>query len=164
MNMDDEKVIARDRMRFIRNSRSAVLCYFGILFDVFYFVNLYQSDVGTYYYNYNIGLSVIYNLLFLLIVFLCSEGVKNYVTSYSYALIVAGVMQFVRITQIPMKAHNAMAMVNGAETKVMGDGQFMWQCIFLVVSGVLLLASALINIKKSTELNAHLKELEAKKA
>ena len=40
----------------------------------------------------------------------------------------------------------------------------MWQCIFLVVSGVLLLASALINIKKSTELNAHLKELEAKKA
>ena len=114
MNMDDEKVIARDRMRFIRNSRSAVLCYFGILFDVFYFVNLYQSDVGTYYYNFNIGLSVIYNLLFLLIVFLCSEGVKNYVTSYSYALIVAGVMQFVRITQIPMKAHNAMAMVNGA--------------------------------------------------
>ena len=56
----DDRTIQRDRMRFIKNSLSSTLAIVGILFDVFYFVNLYQSDVGTYYYNYMIGVSIIY--------------------------------------------------------------------------------------------------------
>ena len=120
----EERTIRRDRMRFIRNSLSANLCYLGILANVFYFVNLYQSDVGTYYYQIFIGASIVYNLLFLLFVFLASESVKNYVKSYSYLLIFGGVMQVVRIFYIPMRAHAAMTAVNGEDVPVMGDGQF----------------------------------------
>ena len=76
--MNDEQTIARDRMRFIKNSQSANLCYLGILLNVFYFISIYKSDVGTYYYNILIGASIVYNLIFMLAVFLSSEAVKNY--------------------------------------------------------------------------------------
>lgn len=47
----EERTIQRDRMRFIKNSLSSNLAILGILFDVFYFVSIYKSDVNTYYYN-----------------------------------------------------------------------------------------------------------------
>ena len=160
----EERTIQRDRMRFIRNSTSANLCYLGILFNVFYFVNLYQSDVGTYYYEIFIGASIVYNLLFLLIVFLASEAVKNYAQNYSYLLAVIGILQIVRIFYIPMRAHAATTMVNGVETTVMGNGQFIIQVVFLVISAACLLVSAAVNFKKCQELAEHMKTLEAQNA
>ena len=162
--MNEDRFIQRDRMRFIRNSMSANLCYLGILFNVFYFVNLYQSDVGTYYYQIFIGASIVYNLLFLLIVFLASEAVKNYVQSYSYLLAVIGAMQVVRIFYIPMNAHTAMTAVNGVDVPVMGDGQFYLLSAFLLISAACLLVSAAVNFKKCQELAEHMKTLEAQKA
>ena len=162
--MNEDRFIQRDRMRFIRNSTSANLCYLGILFNVFYFVNLYQSDVGTYYYQIFIGASIVYNLLFLLIVFLASEAVKNYAQSYSYLLAVIGAMQVVRIFYIPMKAHAAMTAVNGVDVPVMGDGQFYLLSAFLLISAACLLVSAAVNFKKCQELAEHMKTLEAQKA
>ena len=162
--MNEDRFIQRDRMRFIRNSMSANLCYLGILFNVFYFVNLYQSDVGTYYYQIFIGASIVYNLLFLLIVFLASEAVKNYVQSYSYLLAAIGAMQIVRIFYIPMKAHAAMTAVNGVDVPVMGDGQFYLLSAFLLISAACLLVSAAVNFKKCQELAEHMKTLEAQKA
>ena len=160
----EERTIRRDRMRFIRNSLSATLCYFGILFDVFYFVNLYQSDVGSYYYKIFIGASIIYNLVFMLVVFLSSEAVKNYKKNYSYILAAVGVMQIVRIFYIPANAHAATTVVNGVETPVMGDGQFYTEAVFLVISAACLLASAAVNFYKCRELSEHLKSMEAQKA
>ena len=162
--MNDDRFIQRDRMRFIRNSTSANLCYLGILFNVFYFVNLYQSDVGTYYYQIFIGASIVYNLLFLLIVFLASEAVKNYVKSYSYLLAGIGAMQIVRIFYIPMRAHAAMTAVNGVDVRVMGDGQFYILVAFLVISAACLLVSAAVNFKKCQELAEHVKTLESQSA
>ena len=162
--MNDDRFIQRDRMRFIRNSMSANLCYLGILFNVFYFVNLYQSDVGTYYYQIFIGASIVYNLLFLLIVFLASEAVKNYVRSYSYLLAAIGAMQIVRITYIPMRAHAAMTAVNGVDVPVMGDGQFYLLTAFLIISAACLLVSAAVNFKKCQELAEHMKTLESQSA
>ena len=49
-------------MRFIKNSLSSSLAILGILFDVLYFVSIYQSDVDVYYYNILIGASIVYNL------------------------------------------------------------------------------------------------------
>ena len=162
--MTEERLIQRDRMRFIRNSLSANLCYLGILFNVFYFVNLYQSDVGNYYYEIFIGASIVYNLLFLLFVFLASESVKNYVKGYSYFLVAAGVMQIVRIFYIPSRAHAAMTAVNGVDVPVMGDGQFYTQVVFLVISAACLLVSAVVNLNKCKELAEHMKTLEGQKA
>ena len=164
MNMDDERTVRRDRMRFIKNTQSSSLCYLGILFNVFYFVSLYMSDVGNYYYNIMIGVSVVYNLIFMLAVFLASEGVKNYKAIYSAILAVIGVAQIVRIFIIPTPAHTAETLVNGVETTVMGDAQYIFIVICLVASAVCLLLAALINFVKCRELAEHMKTLDAQNA
>ena len=160
----EDRTIQRDRMRFIKNSLSSNLAYLGILFDVFYFVNLYQADVGTYYYNYLIGISIVYNLVFLLAVFLSSEGVKNYKKPYSYLLAVIAVVQVVRIFIIPMGAHSATTIINGQSAMVMQDGQFYWQVACLAISAVCLAASAVVDFIRCNELEAHLKTLDTQGA
>ncbi len=160
----EERTIQRDRMRFIKNSLSANLAYLGILFDVFYFVSIYKSDVGTYYYNYIIGVSIVYNLVFMLAVFLSSEGVKNYKKGYSYLLAVLGVIQAARIFIIPMDAHSATAVINGESVQVMQDGQFARVLVYLAVSAACLIGSAVVNFIRCNELEAHLKTLETQGA
>ena len=155
----EDRTIQRDRMRFIKNSLSANLAYLGILLDVFYFVSIYKSDVDTYYYNYIIGISIVYNLAFMLAVFLSSEGVKNYKKGYSYLLAVIGLVQIVRIFIIPMSAHSATTIVNGAEVVVMQDGQFMRVVVYLIASAACLVVSAVVNFIRCNELEAHLKTL-----
>ena len=155
----EDRTIQRDRMRFIKNSLSSSLALLGILLDVFYFVSIYKSDVGTYYYNYIIGISIVYNLIFMLAVFLSSEGVKNYKKSYSYLLAVIGVVQIVRIFIIPMTAHSTTTIVNGVEMVVMQDGQFLRVVAYLVLSAACLIASAVVNFIRCGELEAHLKSL-----
>ncbi len=155
----EDRTIQRDRMRFIKNSLSSNLAILGILFDVFYFVSIYKSDVDTYYYNYIIGVSIVYNLVFMLAVFLSSEGVKNYKKNYSYLLAVIGVVQIARIFIIPMQAHGTTTIVNGESVVVMQDGQFMRVVVYLAVSAACLVASAVVNFIRCGELEAHLKTL-----
>ena len=160
----EDRTIQRDRMRFIKNSLSSNLAILGILFDVFYFVSLYQSDVDTYYYNLLIGDSIVYILIFMLAVFLSSEGVKNYKKNYSYLLAAIGAVQIVRIFIIPMRAHSATTLVNGETVAVMQDGQFLWAAACLVISAVCLVASAVVNFIRCNELEAHLKTLDGQGA
>ena len=160
----EERTIQRDRMRFIKNSLSSNLAILGILFNVFYFVSLYKSDVGTYYYNYLIGISIVYNLVFMLAVFLSSEGVKNYKRNYSYLLAVIGVVQIVRIFIIPAQAHGTTTIVNGESVVVMQDAQFIRILVYLIVSAACLIGSAVVNFIRCNELEAHLKTLDAQGA
>ena len=88
--MNDERTVKLDRMRFTKNTSSSRLALLGIAFNVLYFISVYKSDVKNYYYTILIGASIIYNLVFMLSTFLCSEGVKNYKHSYSLALLVLG--------------------------------------------------------------------------
>ena len=157
----EERTIQRDRMRFIKNSLASNLAILGILFDVFYFVSIYQSDVDTWYYNILIGASIVYNLMFMLAVFLSSEGVKNYKKGYSYLLAVLGVFQIVRIFIIPAQAHAATTIVSGETVAVMQDGQFYRVVVYLVLSAVCLAASAAVNFIRCGELAEHLKTLDA---
>lgn len=155
----EERTIQRDRMRFIKNSLASNLAILGILFDVLYFVSIYRSDVDTWYYSILIGASIVYNLIFMLAVFLASEGVKNYKKSYSYLLAVIGALQIVRIFIIPARAHAATTIVAGETVAVMQNGQFFWVVAFLVISAVCLVASAVVNFIRCNELEAHLKTL-----
>lgn len=156
--MMDAKTIKKDRLRYTKNKLSANLAYLGILFNVLYFVSIYSSDVDTYYYTITIGASVLYNLVFLLSAFLCSEGVKNYKLGYSWFAIVIGALQFVRILGIPKAAHSAVITLAGEETAVMSDGQFAYVVACLVISGVACIASGAIGIYKSTTLTKYMKE------
>lgn len=164
--MTEEQMIRRDRMRFKNNKMSANLTLLAILFDVLYFVNLYQQinrDTGRYYNNYMIGISIIYNLIFMLAAFLSEEGVKNYKKNYSYPLVLLGVIQVARVFILPMKMH---ATVMDAETGalVMGNGQFTYLVVLLIGSAVCLVAAAVVNLAKCMALQAHMKMLEEQSA
>lgn len=158
----DDRQIRKDRLRYTKNSLSSGLALLAILFNVFYFVSIYKSDVGNYYYNWIIGVSVLYNLVFMLIVFLCSEGVKNYKKSYAFTLIVMGALQFVRILVIPVKAASATVKIGGEETAVMQPAQFTRLLVFISISGLFCISAGIVGMFKSHILNAYLKELEVK--
>ncbi len=155
--MTEERTTQLDRMRFTKNTTSSRLALLAIVFDVLFFISIYKSDVGTYYYTITIGASIIYNLVFLLATFLCSEGVKSYQVSYSWAMIALGIGQIVRIFILPMDAHQTE--ISGA--LVMGDGQFIRVVIYLALSAAALFTGAVINLQKSRALSAHLASLQA---
>ena len=145
-------------MRFTKNSLSSMLCYLAILFNVLYFANIYSSDVGNYYYSITIGLSVVYNLLFLLFTFLCSEGVKNYSKGYSIFVAVIGLLQIVRIFYIPLKAHTTIIALEGVETLVMDLKQFIFVTVYLSLSAGLCVAAGVIGLVKTIKLDNYKKE------
>ena len=162
--MNEEQLIKRDRMRFTKNTLSSGLALLAILFNIFYFVSIYKSDVGSYYYNIIIGASILYNLLFMLIVFLSSEGVKGYKMNYAYALLVIGALQIVRVFILPMRAHTTMVTVNQQEILVMGTAQFLRVTVYLCCSAVCCVTAGIIGILKSRALNAHLASLNSEAA
>lgn len=155
--MAEIKNVRLDRMRYTNNSISALLCYIAIALDALYFVSIYSSDVGNYYYTINIGASVVYNLLFLLIAFLCSEGVKNYGKLYGGIAIGIGALQFVRIIGIPLGAFTTIVSSDGVSA--MGLNQFIYVTVLLVISGIACIASGIICIVKSSALDNYRREI-----
>ena len=155
--MNDDRSVQLDRMRYTKNTTSSRLALLAIAFDVLFFISIYKSDVGTYYYTATTGGSIIYNLVFLLAAFLCSEGVKKYQTVYSWVMIVLGILQIARIFIIPMDAHRTI--INSEP--VMGNAQFIFTVVCLALSAACLFAGAVINLKKSRALSAHLASLQA---
>ena len=155
--MTDDRTTQLDRMRYTKNTASSRLALLAIVFDVLFFISIYKSDVGTYYYTILIGASIIYNLVFMLAVFLCSEGVKNYKASFSWVMIALGIGQIVRIFILPSDAHRTL--VNNAA--VMGDPQFIRVTIYLTASAVCLFLSAFINLQKSRALTEYTASLQA---
>ena len=151
----NDREIRTDRMRYVKNTASSRLCYLAILLNVLYFVSIYKSDVGSWYYQMIVGGSIVYNLLFMLMVFLASEGVKNYQKNFSWLLYVLGVLQIVRIFILPTQAHQAVVKIGSAETVVMQTPQYIRCIIYLAGSAACLIVSALINQRKSSELAKH---------
>lgn len=154
----DEATIKKDRLRYTKNKAAANLTYLAIVFNVLYFVNIYRSDVNEYYYTMTIGFSVVCNLLFLLVAFLSSEGVKNYKRNYAWALLVLSVVQVARICGIPRMAHSTITTVAGVERLVMENGQYTWAVSFLLISAVSSLAAGIVGLYKSYVLEKYEKD------
>lgn len=156
--------IKRDRMRYTKDSLSSGLVLLAIVFDVLYFVSIYQTDVGRYYYTWVIGASVVYNLLFLLIAFLASQGVKNRKSGYGLTLLVIGLLQIVRVFYLPAKAHGATVEIGSEVMEVMSDGQYTYVVICLVASAVCCVIAAVSSYISNQQLAQHMRELEKKSA
>ena len=159
----NDKFLKRDRLRFTRNSISSTLAYVSILFNVFYYVNLYNSDVGNYYYNATTGYSIVYNLLFLLFAFLASEGVKNYSNKFAFVLMGLGALQIVRIFYLPLKAYQATIVIAGESVRVMEEKQFITIVVFLSISAVAAVVGGLVGLYKTAMLRSHEKSLAKNK-
>ena len=110
----NEQSVKLDRMRYTKNTTSSRLALLAIVFNVFYFVSIYKTNVD-FYYNLLMGASILYNLIFMLATFLSSEGVKNYKRGYSYVLCALGIIQIVRIFILPARAHATTITVGGAK-------------------------------------------------
>ncbi|MGN1422931.1 MAG: hypothetical protein ACI4XA_06105 [Oscillospiraceae bacterium] len=164
MTFSNNAEIKKDRLRYTKNKLSANLALLAIVFNALYFVNIYKSDVGSYYYTLTIGLSVVYNLVFMLTAFLSSEGVKSYKREYSFVLMVLGLGQIVRIFLLPMSAANAVITISDVEEPVMGGEQFMWVCVFLILSAFFCIVSGIIALIKTNTLESYQAELAKKSA
>ena len=162
--MNEEKSIQLDRMRYTKNTLSANLALLAIFFNVCFFISIYESDVGSWYYNILVGASILYNLIFMLAAFLSSEGIKNYKVSYGYMMIVLGVIQLFRITIYPMKAYNAVVTIQEQSVAVMSQGQYMRVMLYLALSAACLFTGAVIGISRSRALAAHIASLDSKAA
>ncbi len=149
--------IKKDRMKYTKNKFSSNFALLSIIFNVFYFVNIYKSDVGNYYYSILIGASVIYNLLFMLFTFLCSEGVKKYSFGYSVTLVVIGVLQIARIFYLPTKAHNAVITIADVDKAVMGNDQYRKVIIYLLISAAFAIIGGIVGIIRNRILTAYTK-------
>ena len=156
--------IRTDRMRFTQDSLSANLILVAIVMDALYFVSVYQSNVSTWYYNWVMGASIICNLLFLLMAFLASEGVKSRKTGFTLPLIGLGVFQVIRIFYLPALAHTSTVVIAGEEIMVMDDGQYMYCIVCLAVSAVCCVVAAVISEMNNRKLAAHMKSLETHSA
>lgn len=172
INANNTALINKDRLRFTKNKLSSGLALLAIVFNALYFVDVYRSDVGSYYYNWIIGVSVLYNLIFMLLAFLSSEGVKNYKLAYSNVLIILGIGEIARIFIIPFTARNTTSPTVTADAvqeliskgepvpTVMGDFQFFFCSGCLVAAAVLLIISGIIAMIKTTTLMKYQAELE----
>ncbi len=159
--MNEEKLIRLDRMRYMKNSLASGFALLAILFNVFYFISIYESNVGSWYYNILMGASILYNLVFMLAAFLCSEGVKNYKIAYSYVMIALGLIQILRIFIYPVRAHSSSVLIMEKEVTVMESRQFIACVIYLLLSGGCLITGAIIGLIRSRALKAHLASLES---
>jgi len=161
-NIKKDKGIALDRMRFEKNSLPAFLCYIAIVLNVLYFVSIYRTN-QTYYYKYLLGISVIVNLVFMLVAFLCSEGIKNYKQGYGYIMFVLAAIEIVRIFIFPRIAHTTDVM-SGKEVvgKVMETKQYLYTVGCLIFSSGALVMGGIIGILRTFKLNRYLATLENK--
>ena len=156
----EERLIKNDRMRYTKDKFAANLILAAIVLDALYFISIYKTDVGTYYYTWVIGASIIYNLLFLLVAFLASEGVKSRKGGYTGVLIFIGLMQFVRVFYLPAKAHAATVSIQNVEQVVMPDSQYIFVVCCLIVSGVCCIAAAIASYIHNKTLANYMKSLE----
>lgn len=160
----ENALIKKDRMRYTKDKLSANLIIAAIVLDALYFVSIYKTDVGSYYYTWVIGASIIYNLLFLLVAFLASEGVKNRKTGYTGVLAFIGAMQIARVFYLPTKAHDAIVTIGNDAVPAMGDKQYYFVVACLIISGVCCLVAAVTSHKNNKTLAEYMKTIETKPA
>lgn len=171
----DVKQIRLDRMQFNKNLFSSRICYLAILFNVLYFVTVYETN-NVRFYEVLMGISVVYNLVFLLLCFLASEGVKNYKKSYGFLLLGLGVGQIVRIFILPAKMAQTLTsiiyvkerqgrkMVDVAKEEIvpaaLDPSKHTLIVIFLALSAACCLAAGAVAVMRSYALEKYKKSLE----
>ena len=152
-------VIKEDIQRYKKNKLASMLAILGIVFCCIYFVVLYaDTDKNSieYFYKWPFAIDVIYNLLFLLFVFLFSEQVKNYNRKMFWLQLAFGVMQIVRIFWLPLAGitETAYSKIVGVEyvDKELAFGSFVVMAVSLAASGACVVASAVIGFIRAKSL------------
>ena len=144
--------ISIEKMKYKKDKSSANLAIIGLALNVIYFFTMYKNN-NNYYFNLSIGMSVLYNLVFMLAAFLTSEKLKAYEKAFSYTAIVLGVLQLVRIFNYPLDAYQATFLAKKS---------FIICVTCLSLSGISLITAGVCSYIKSTVLHKFLAEEKAK--
>lgn len=132
--------ITIEKMKYKKDSLSYALVLLGLAINVFYFFALYKNN-SNFYYTLQIGISVLYNLIFMLAVFLSAENIKNYNRKYSIVVAVIAILQIVRMFGYPLQALKA---------DELSSKRYFMMCVYLGLSSMCLLSGAIVSYIKST--------------
>ncbi len=167
MTLNNDALIRKDRLRYTKNKLSANLALLAIVLNALYFVCLYSLDIHrdvhdlrTSYHTWMIGISVLFNLIFMLVSFLASEGVKNYKLGYGYTLILLGAAQVARIFIMPFDLHHKTVSIDDVIQPIMTDEKFILCAAYLIGSAALCVVAGVIAVIKTTTLRNYEAELE----
>jgi hypothetical protein len=138
--------VSIDRKKYKKDGLPYGLTLLGLLVNVFYFFTLYKNN-DNFYYSGLMGISVLYNLIFMLIVFLSAEEIKNYHRKYAVVLFLIGLGQIFRISFYPRQALRA---------GVLSVYHFKVITVYLCLSALLLMAAAIISFINSTILKRYI--------
>ena len=134
-----------EQMKYKNDSLSYGLILLGLLANIFYFITLYENN-GEFYYTLDMGFSVLYNLIFMLIVFLSAENIKTYNRNYSIVTFIIGILQIIRIFVYPADALKSSAVGDVALTQ----SKYTIIAVYLIISASLLIFGSIISFIKST--------------
>lgn len=129
-----------EKKKYKNDTLAYILVLLGIVFNCFSFIKLYEQN-SQFFYDYRMAFSVLYNLIFMLAVFLTAENVKKYHRSYAIVAIVIGALQFLRIFDYVKDAHTAEVISNNVYTYII---------IFYGLSGASLILGGIAGFINST--------------
>jgi hypothetical protein len=93
----------------------------------------------------SLGIEIMFDLVFLMTLFYCMERVKNYDRRWSIFMVILGIITILRVLWHPIVLKNI-----GLMNQALSGG------ISIIISGVLIIASGIIGIRKSTLLKDYL--------
>ena len=106
-----------EKKKYKNDTFAYIFVLLGIVFNCFAFIKLYEQN-ANFFYDYRMAFSVLFNLIFMLAVFLTAENVKKYHRSYAIVAIVIGALQFLRIFDYVTDAHSAGVIANNVYTYI----------------------------------------------
>ncbi|MBD5585597.1 MAG: hypothetical protein HDQ88_10980 [Clostridia bacterium] len=155
-------LIQNDIMRYKKNKLGANLMLLGLALGCLYFLVLYAQCTKQFnnyhWYKWSIAFDVIYNLFFMLFVFLFSEQVKSYNSKLFPMQVIVGALQVARIFWLPLSGLTT----NIAEGQpVLAWGSFLAMTIFLAASGACIIAGAVIGLIRAKNVESFTKKVES---
>ena len=139
-----------ERMRYKDDTLAANMCLLAIVFDVAHFIILYSST--SIVPDYQMGIDIIINILFLLIAFLASEEAKVYSRKWAFVIMGVAVVQAARMFWLPL-AYHGLGQLEGAG--------YLAACLSILVSAVFMLAGGIICYVNASALQKYLDKLGA---
>lgn len=183
LELYSKEEIKTDIMRYKTNGASFWLCMLSIVFNVVMFLVIYTKKACTS--DYELGMDLLVNVLFMLAAFLLAEKTKAYSKSAGFAAMGLGVLEILRIFWIPLKYFNMYRewnlkvqqiteklLAEGKTTEEialylpslsgLNGGQFTLCVVLLIAACLSLVAAGIIAVIKSNKLSAHLAKIEEK--
>ena len=129
-----------EKKKYKNDTFAYIFVLLGIVFNCFAFIKLYEQN-SNFFYDYRMAFSVLFNLIFMLAVFLTAENVKKYHRSYAIVAIVIGALQFLRIFDYVKDAYTA---------EVISSNIYTYIIVFYALSGASLIIGGVAGCINST--------------